>query len=271
MTLFALKHEDTRRIFTLAGLLLAAAVLLALFARPWLVPAVLILVFLVLALLVAHYYRAGQEDRIWQIQDIQDLQFIQSTLDLVRPLPYFTRWSSSPALAARLISIVRQHKPQRILELGSGVSTVVMAYASRDASAGSIVSLDHDPEYAAITRRELAAHGLSDRATVHDAPLVTVQTSRGARTWYDLSAIEGMQDIDLLIVDGPPRKTGPDSRWPAFDQLHDRMAPGAVVVLDDTARDDESESRQAWLTLAREHGAQQIPSQKGVTILQLPG
>lgn len=271
MSFIAIKHEDTRRIAGFTAILLAITLVAGALTGCWWIPAVTIPMFFGLALLVAHYHRATEEERIFQDQDIQDLQFIQSAIQPVHPLPYFTRWSSSPALAARLIGLIKAHRPQRIVELGSGVSTLVMAYAVRQAGAGEVISLDHDAVYADITRANLKAHGLSDVARVLDAPLADVNTSRGRRTWYDLSALGDLKDIDLLIVDGPPRKSGPDSRWPAYDLLQSRLAPGAVVVLDDTARRDEQASVDSWSAAARPGGVLRIPSRKGVTILTMPG
>lgn len=271
MSLIAIKHEDTLRVALLGTLFLLATLGAAWMSGQWWIPAVGVPAFVGLQLVVAHYYRAAEEERIFQDQDIQDLQFIQSAIQPVHPLPYFTRWSSSPALAARLIGLIKADKPRRIVELGSGVSTLVMAYAVRQNGSGEILSLDHDAEYAAITRRNLMAHGLADVARVADAPLVSVDTARGRRTWYDLAPLADLKDIDLLIVDGPPRKSGADARWPAFDQLRSRLAPGAIVVLDDTVRSDEKASVDSWSAAALPDSIQRIPSRKGVTILRMPG
>lgn len=271
MPFIAIKHEDTRRIAGMSFILLIMTLGVAAYSGLWWIPAVAVTAFLGISLQIAHYHRAAEDERIFQDQDIQDLQFIQSVLEPVHPLPYFTRWSSSPALAARLIGLIKTNRPKRIVELGSGVSTLVMAYAARQAGVGEITSLDHDAVYADITRRNLTAHGLSDIARVLDAPLIDVQTSRGRRTWYDVAALADLKDIDLLIVDGPPRKSGPDARWPAFDLLQSRLAPGAIVVLDDTVRRDEKASVDSWSAIAQPGSVQQIPSRKGVTILKMPG
>ncbi len=86
--------------------------------------------------------------------------------------------------------------------------------------------------------------------------------------WYDLSSIDALQPIDLLIVDGPPRKSHTDARLPAYELLGERMAPGAHVVLDDTARKDENGSVAAWIKVSDTF--ESIPSRKGVTIIRMP-
>lgn len=266
--LLRLKHADTQRILTLFAVLALVTAGVSVFSWVWALAVATVLTFAGLGFLIAHYHRATEEELVLQAQDLQDLQFIQSAISPVRPLPYFTRWSSSPALAARLIGIIKKHKPQHIVELGSGVSTVVMALAARDAGSGHVTSLDHDPVYAAKTRNELAEQGLSEWATVIDAPLESVDTPRGSVPWYDLSSIDTLQPIDLLIVDGPPRKSHKDARLPAYELLGERMAPGAHVVLDDTARKDENGSVAAWTKVGDTVAS--IPSRKGITIIRMP-
>lgn len=270
MALLTLKHEDTRRVLTLTVLLIVITFGVSFFSWIWALGAAVVLTFAGAGFLITHYHRANEEELILHAQDLQDLQFIQSTIQPERPLPYFTRWSSSPALAARLFAIIRKKRPERIVELGSGVSTVVMALAAKEVGSGTVTSLDHDPVYAAKTRNELSEQGLTEWATVKDAPLVSVQTPRGSVPWYDPASLEGLSNIDLLIVDGPPRKTHSDARLPAFEVLRDRLAPGAIVVLDDTARADEAGSIAAWTSAATVDGVESVPSRKGVTIFRMP-
>lgn len=269
MALLTLKHEDTRRVLAMVATLVVVTLGVSIFSWIWALAVAIVLAFAGVAFLIAHYHRAKQEELTLHAQDVQDLQFIQSSIAPHRPLPYFTRWSSSPALAARLIGIVRDSKPKTILELGSGVSTVVMALAARDTEAGSITSLDHDPVYAAKTRKELVHQGLSGHARVMDAPLVSVNTPRGSVPWYDLSVIDGLSNIDLLVVDGPPRKVCTDARLPAFELLFERLSPGAIVVLDDTIRIDEATSVSTWSDVAET--VESVPSRKGVTVFRMPG
>jgi len=144
-----------------------------------------------------------------------------------------------------LLDVVHDHRPRRILELGSGTSTVWLAYAL-ERSGGSIVSIDHDPDYAAKTRNELARHGLSDIVDVRLAELSPV--GEEGQLWYDLSAFDGLDDVDLLLVDGPPESVGPMSRYPALPQLIDRLSSRAIVLLDDSDRPSEVETVARWTT-----------------------
>ena len=87
---------------------------------------------------------------------------------------------------------------------------------------------------------------------------------------YDMTAINDLHQIDLLVVDGPPRSSCKEARLPAFELLKDRLAPGAIVVLDDSIREDESTSVASWLAASRDGACRVVPCRKGVTIVQMP-
>jgi predicted O-methyltransferase YrrM len=133
-----------------------------------------------------------------------------------------------------------------VVELGSGTSTVWLAYALEQ-TGGRIVSLDHDPHYAQNTREMLRAHGLDQVAEVRDAPLAPITVREADFRWYDTGALSDLNDIDLLLVDGPPGSIGPLSRYPALSVLRPRLAAGATVVLDDLSREDEQETLRRWV------------------------
>ena len=53
-------------------------------------------------------------------------------------------------------------------------------------------------------------------------------------------------DARVLFVDDPPGPTGPQARYPAIPVLSDRLADGAIVVLDDASRADEATIVERW-------------------------
>jgi hypothetical protein len=137
--------------------------------------------------------------------------------------------------------------PRRVLECGSGVSTLLQASYFEARGEGTVVSLDHDEHWARQTRSMLATAGLSHRARVIDAPL-TRQLIKGTEvSWYDVSTLEkGEEPFDLLVVDGPP--TSSDlSRWPVVQALWDHLAPDVTILLDDGRRKSEARTAQRWL------------------------
>jgi predicted O-methyltransferase YrrM len=150
-------------------------------------------------------------------------------------------WALRPDGLAVLERLVGEGR-SRIVECGSGLSTVTIARALGAIQAGHVHALEHHPGWAAATRRALADQDLSELASVLDAPLVD--------GWYDPGAVDDLpRGIDLLLVDGPPAGEAgiEESRYPALPRLADRLAPDAAVVLDDAERPGERRVLERWL------------------------
>jgi predicted O-methyltransferase YrrM len=162
------------------------------------------------------------------------------------PMPTSGGFALNPTDLLDLLHIIRTRRPKLVLELGSGTSTVWIAYALEKAG-GRLISLDHDPGYAEKTRAALAAHGLTEVAEVRDAPLRPVVVDGRTFPWYDVDAVADLREVDLLLIDGPPEKTGKDARYPAMRVLEDRLADSATVVFDDAHRQDEAEALRRWV------------------------
>jgi predicted O-methyltransferase YrrM len=162
------------------------------------------------------------------------------------PMPSSGGFALNPTDLLDLLHLIRTRRPRLVLELGSGTSTVWIAYALEQAG-GRLISLDHDPAYAERTRIALTAHGLTEVAEVRDAPLRPVVLDGRNFPWYDADALADVRDVDLLLIDGPPEKTGPDARYPAMRVLEDRLADAATVVFDDAHRQDERAALRRWV------------------------
>jgi len=178
-------------------------------------------------------------------------------------------WIASPELLHDLVLIIFETRPQRVLELGSGMSTLVCAYALEAVGqGGKIISLDHDDRFAETTRRQLRMHGLDGIATVLHAPLRTTTTDVGAQSWYGVpdEALRG--PIDLLIVDGPPGGGERLARYPALPVLRSHLAVGAVIVVDDARRPGEQEIVERWHRAHPDFTVQHRASEKGTAILR---
>ncbi|GAA2623254.1 O-methyltransferase [Paractinoplanes durhamensis] len=164
------------------------------------------------------------------------------------PMPTSGGFALNPTDLLALLHIIHTRRPKLVLELGSGTSTVWIAYALEKAG-GKLISLDHDAAYAEKTRIALAAHGLTAVAEVRDAPLCPVVLDGRTFPWYDTEAVADLNEVDLLLIDGPPEKTGKDARYPAMRVLEDRLADTATVVFDDAHRQDEAEALRRWVEM----------------------
>lgn len=164
------------------------------------------------------------------------------------PMPELGGWAATPSTMLWILDRVMSEPVHTIVECGSGTSTVWIATALKARGAdGRVVALEDNEHYAEITRAELERLGLSDWATVVHAPLVdTGLPDDSSQPWFDLSGLALPGEIDLLFVDGPPSRVAPQVRYPAFPLLADRLAPSAVVILDDTGRPAEDAIVERW-------------------------
>jgi hypothetical protein len=142
--------------------------------------------------------------------------------------------------------------PRRILELGPGFSTLLLAEVFPGAH---IISVEHDRNW---LMRELAP--LCGRGNVE---LVLAPADPETR-WYSLRP-ELLPEFDLLLVDGPPGGLAPRVREKATI-LRGNLTPGAVVILNNTDRKDEAASISAW----RAAGLEIEEESKGFAVLRLP-
>jgi predicted O-methyltransferase YrrM len=169
-------------------------------------------------------------------------------VDHDRPMPELGDWAMSPSTLVWILDRISNSSVRTILECGSGSSTIWFAtILAHRGGEGQVIALEASAEYAEITRADLARHGLQDRAVVLDAPLIeTSVPGRANQPYFDLSVLSDRPPVDLLFVDGPIGGIARQARYPAYPLLADRLAPGAVVVLDDTGRPDEAAIVRLW-------------------------
>ena len=201
------------------------------------------------------------------IVQVESLMWLESTLGLRVPPPPTRGWAASPDVLVELVRQVALGRRGTICELGSGVSTIVMAAALRRRGSGRVISFDHDPDFAALTRLHLDAEGLTEFADVIDAPLGPVELDGDIWRWYQIPASVIPETIDLLFVDGPPAATSRLARYPALPVLGPALSAGAIVVLDDTYRDDERDIVSRWLAENDALSGREIDTEKGAWIL----
>lgn len=164
------------------------------------------------------------------------------------PLPSFDGWAVSGSCAHRLIAALTSERPASVVELGSGLSTVLMALAvERFGISSAIWSIEHDPSWARETERRLEDHGVRDRVQVILAPLIDLEINEEAWIWYDLDYEVLPETIDFLFIDGPPLSTGRRARYPAIPLLAPILSKAARIILDDSLRPDEESIVKRWL------------------------
>jgi precorrin-6B methylase 2 len=152
-----------------------------------------------------------------------------------------TTWSISDALAVELARYLEQRRPRRILEVGSGLSTVVLgAYAVRHGA--SVVTLEHAWRFYRRTHRALAHFGMNEQVRLKLAPLRSRRLERYGRRapWYDVR-LSGQ--FDFVFVDGPPKDEG---RHAVLFAIAEHLGPGWELWLDDANRRHEQNCLRRW-------------------------
>ena len=159
-------------------------------------------------------------------------------------------WSEGALSPAALVEVANEivfADRTEVVELGAGISTVVLGRLLADRG-GRVTTLEHDPGWARVVRGYITREELPVRLV--EAPLGPCDTALGDAPWYPAEALAELPagGTDLLLVDGPPGYgEGMElSRYPALPALHSRLAPGALVVLDDVGRPGELEILRRW-------------------------
>lgn len=157
-------------------------------------------------------------------------------------LPW-TSGSMRPAAMVAVCNEVVHGARERIVECGSGASTVLLARLLRERGGGRLTAIEHDGHWAALVAEQLRREGLDSIARVLHAPL------GGEPEWYAAAELAAVPDeVDLLIVDGPPAfypGTG-TSRAPALPWFEQRLTADAAVFLDDLDRPGERHVIATW-------------------------
>lgn len=187
--------------------------------------------------------------------------FIQLTnlLDFKAPIPPTRSWAASPDLLLTITEIVQEIKPGLVVELGSGVSTLVASKAG----ARKIISIDNSDEFGGKTRDLLKTH----KARGVEIRIAELQPYANGSTWYDISKIKDLKKIDLLIIDGPPGSKNPEARYPALAEFRDKLSTKAVIIIDDVKRDGEGKLAEDFAKSMPNHQLLILDHEKGTAVI----
>ncbi|MFP4321515.1 MAG: class I SAM-dependent methyltransferase [Anaerolineales bacterium] len=203
-------------------------------------------------------------------RQLEALIALHGQLDFVAALPPMRAWAISPDFATVLLTLVRRQRPQVVLELGAGVSTLIIAYALKELGSGRVIAIDHLEAHASLIGAQLEQHGVADVAEVIHAPLQPIEINGQQWQWYAQDALTDVTRVSLLVVDGPPQYNSPHGlvRYPAMPLLWERLAPDALIMLDDIKRTDEAEILQRWLAEYALEPLQRFETERGAALLR---
>ena len=174
-------------------------------------------------------------------------------------VPPTRSWAASPDLLLIISETIKSIKPSLVVELGSGVSTLVAAKSG----AKKIVSIDNSEIFGEKTRQLLKAHNVQG-VEIRIAQLVP---DKDGLDWYDLSVLADLEKIDLLIIDGPPGSKNPDARYPALREFKDKLSINATIIIDDVKRDGERKLAEDFARSLPDHELVILDHEKGTAVI----
>ena len=202
------------------------------------------------------------KEHVWHsYRQSEALQQLFALLKFSAPIPPTRSWAASPDLLLTIAELVQKRKPRLVVELGSGVSTLIVAKAG----ARKVIGIDNSAEFAMKTREMLKAHKVRG-VEVRVAPL---KAHASGVDWYDTAKLKDLKKIDMLIIDGPPGSKNSDARKPALKELLAKLSPNVVVVIDDVNRIGERELAEAFAKALPRHTLSILNHEKGTAVLSI--
>lgn len=126
---------------------------------------------------------------------------------------------------------VRTNRPQSILELGSGLSTLVMGYALMENGAGSLCSLEPDEEWARSTENSLPDCLRGHCAVIHSRGAACEVGGQATKCFAE----KPLESPGMIYVDGASE----GACWKGAEdvmQLESQLVPGTTVFIDGRAK-----------------------------------
>jgi predicted O-methyltransferase YrrM len=155
-------------------------------------------------------------------------------------LPNLGSWKADAGLLTLLVDHIFTAAPKLVVEFGTGASTLVIARALERAGGGRLISFEQHEDFVDATRSWLAEFNLEV-----DLRAVPLRPSPDGwpGLWYDHGRLP--DDIDMMLIDGPPWTIHPLTRG-AGASLFDNIAAGGTIFLDDAARPGERLIARRW-------------------------
>lgn len=140
--------------------------------------------------------------------------------------------------------IIKLLRPRKVLEFGSGFSSIVIANELHRQNAGSLDSIDNSRGWSKLAYEMAAKYGMLDRVTFHVFEL-------GLRIYPGLPCVfykipenfYSRGPYDLVVADGPGYEVGRDGVL--FEVLARLCVPG-YVILDDCNADHMQQTVTMW-------------------------
>jgi hypothetical protein len=231
--------------------------------------ALMMLFFMVLSYRILQLIYRLQLDRVHDTNQVESIQWIYQQFEPKVAIPPMRVFAGSPDFIKVLLDKIQSEEPEVVLELGSGVSSIMISEYLFETGRSNVehFALDHLEKYSSATSKKIR----NPKSKILFAPLKEYIIDGKKWLWYDLDSLNqqlGEKKIDILIVDGPPMELQKLSRYPAFPLLSDKLSKEAIIILDDTIRKDEQKIIASWQNKFSVVQNEHVFTEKGTTILK---
>jgi predicted O-methyltransferase YrrM len=231
-----------------------------------------ILLAIIIAL-ITHLLRQLWEELAFRSNEAQRIaeawNSIYKLLPTLKTLPALSSFSLAPDAGLLILKQILQSKPATIVELGSGISTMLISrLIEQEGLTTKLISIESDNDCMIECQQELIFQGTSKHVTFIYAPLTNNDVDGTNMLWYNSSVIpEG--EIDMLIIDGPPERKGTSARYPAIPVLQKQLSHQAIIIADDCGRKDVKDAVEKWMKLLKGAKSKTHRLVRPVTVIKL--
>ena len=197
---------------------------------------------------------------------VEALISLYREIDGLTTFPKFGRWAVDPDFIVLVYDRVRNEGIQRVLECGSGSSTIALAELARAQGVDVFIdSLENNPIVYEHVVAEIERRELTDYAKIHFTPLRRYRYANLEEEfeWYNLESLPLFETYGCLIVDGPAAPNDSFARYPAGPELFHRIVPKGVIFLDDARRSGEATLPRMWRDIYPDLGVRFHETAKG--------
>ena len=154
----------------------------------------------------------------------------------VSKLEYPGSWALAPSSCRFLAAFIRATGARRVLEFGSGFSSLMMAREIGALEDNFLLSIDSSPYYSGLAKEALENSEAQAKVEFRVAPLRPKFYGMRLLLTYGLpkGLLEAMGPFDLVLIDAPHHDYG---REAVFYDAFPAVAPGGYLILDDANRE----------------------------------
>jgi predicted O-methyltransferase YrrM len=166
-------------------------------------------------------------------------------IDAVYPTPT-SSWPVHLDMARVLAHLVIEFDRRAVVEFGAGTSSLVLAAALARGAGGRLTAVEEDIRWSRASWQRVKATSRVD-ARIIESRVVFRADRAGVYHGYSRAAkaaAVARGPFDLALIDAPDGFFGRDG---ALHLIYEALAPGALVVVDDSRRRKERDMMARWL------------------------